>query len=233
VADPPAPALPAVAWADLTDAGELGAGASGVIRRMRHRDGRWLAVKRFRAGLTSDGLPASEEAAWCAAGAHPHLIGVTAQVAGVPDGGDALAMDLLDDGWGRLGHPPSLESCSRDTFPAGTAFPPAVAVRIAVDIAAALVHLHQRGLVHGDLYTHNILVRADGTARLGDFGAAWAPPGDARPWQRQEILAYGHLLDDLLRHCPEPPPALVALRDRCTAMEPAARPAAAELVRGW
>ncbi|MFM2089541.1 MAG: hypothetical protein RLZZ127_30 [Planctomycetota bacterium] len=224
VTDPPSPALSTLAWADLADAGELGAGASGVIRRMRHRDGRMVAVKRFRAGLTSDGLPASEEAAWCAAGAHPHLIGVTARVAGVPDGGDALAMDLLDDGWIRLGHPPSLESCSRDTFPGGTAFPPASAARIAAGIAAALAHLHGRGLVHGDLYAHNILVRADGTARLGDFGAAWAPPGDPRRWQRHEVLAYGHLLDDLLRHCPEPPPHLAALRDRCRDPDPAARP---------
>ncbi len=229
VANPPSPALPALAWADLGDEGELGAGASGVIRRMRHRDGRRMAVKRFRAGLTSDGLPASEEAAWCAAGDHSHLIGVTARVVGLPDGGDALAMDLLDGGWTRLGLPPSFDSCSRDTYPEGTLFTPLAASRIARDIAAALAHLHHRGLVHGDLYAHNILVRTDGEARLGDFGAAWAPPGDPRPWQRQEVLAYGHFLDDLLHRCPEPPAHLVALRDRCTAPDPAARPAAADL----
>jgi tRNA A-37 threonylcarbamoyl transferase component Bud32 len=32
--------------------------------------------------------------------------------------------------------------------------------------------MHIRGVVHGDLYAHNILVSSTGSAMLGDFGAA-------------------------------------------------------------
>jgi serine/threonine protein kinase len=44
------------------------------------------------------------------------------------------------------------------------------AVRIIVQVAQALDHAHQRGLVHRDVKPDNILVSADGQAKLTDFG---------------------------------------------------------------
>lgn len=54
---------------------------------------------------------------------------------------------------------------------------PAEAVRVLDGVLAGLVHLHDRGLVHGDITPRNILLEASGTARLGDLGTArrWRP----------------------------------------------------------
>lgn len=48
----------------------------------------------------------------------------------------------------------------------------AEAVRIARDVALALGHLHARGIVHRDLKSSNVMVQADGEAKLLDFGTA-------------------------------------------------------------
>lgn len=45
-------------------------------------------------------------------------------------------------------------------------------VRIAHDVALALGHIHQRGLVHRDLKSANVLVLPDGRVKLIDFGTA-------------------------------------------------------------
>jgi serine/threonine protein kinase len=41
-----------------------------------------------------------------------------------------------------------------------------------LDIARGLVHLHSRGLVHLDVKPQNVLLAADGTAKLGDMGVS-------------------------------------------------------------
>ncbi|HHO52805.1 MAG TPA: hypothetical protein ENK18_18500, partial [Deltaproteobacteria bacterium] len=45
-------------------------------------------------------------------------------------------------------------------------------VRVAHDLALALDHIHQRGLVHRDLKSANVLVLPDGRVKLIDFGTA-------------------------------------------------------------
>ncbi|MFJ4793762.1 serine/threonine-protein kinase [Kitasatospora purpeofusca] len=62
--------------------------------------------------------------------------------------------------------------------------PPAGAERILTEVAAGLRHMHGSGWVHGDLKPGNVLLMADGTAKLADFGLtselegthAYAPP---------------------------------------------------------
>lgn len=48
------------------------------------------------------------------------------------------------------------------------------ALQIAIDIAKALAHAHENGLVHCDVKPHNILMTTDGTAKIADFGIASA-----------------------------------------------------------
>ena len=230
------PAAAAVPWAGLEIGAPLGEGASGRIHAAVWRDGgedRPVAVKLFKGAVTSDGLPEREMAACLAAGAHPHLAGALGRVVGHPGGADALVMPLLPPGWRPLAGPPSLASCSRDVYDPGLRFAPEVALRIARGVASAAAHLHARGLSHGDLYAHNVLWDgAAGEAVLSDFGAASAlPPGDAGAgWARIEVRAFGILLGEMLDRCD----GLAALRDlerACTAPDPRARPALADVSR--
>lgn len=243
-----APGAPTIDAARVELREKLGEGASGVIHRalLRSEDGdsdggerRAIAVKHFKGAITSDGTPRSEMAACMAAGSHPGLIGATARVVSDHDA-DALAMRLIDPAFEVLAGPPSLQTCTRDVYADGVGFTPPQAVRIASDIAGAVAHLHARGILHGDLYAHNIL-RHGGEALLGDFGAASffdATDGPAAAaLQRIEARAFGCLLEELVARCDASALAanatLAAMKDlqmRCTSEIPASRPTFAQIV---
>lgn len=218
-------------WATLTLAEKLGEGASGEIFRASGEAGA-VAVKLFKGALTSDGLPHSEMDACIAAGAHPNLIPVLGKVAGHPQAADALVMELIATDYLNLAGPPSLDSCTRDIYPAGTAFPLASLLGIVRGVASATCHLHRQGIMHGDLYAHNILYHAAGDCLLGDFGAAsFFEPADtalAVRLQRLEVRAFGCLLEELLERCPAGEPAtlrrLRVLAERCLDPAVARRP---------
>jgi serine/threonine protein kinase len=101
---------------------------------------------------------------------------------------------------------------------------------IAEKVASVAAHLHSRGILHGDLYGHNILHDGRGGALLGDFGAAsfyapGSPSGAAL--ERLEVRAFGCLLEELVAHGNMPAAlreALSALMHDCLAEVPAGRP---------
>lgn len=170
----------ATAGAGTLDYGELGIGpllgegASGHIHAAVQRgSGQPLALKVFKAASTSDGTPRSELAAGLAAGRHPQLLTPLARVDGHPEGRLATALPLLPAGYRPLAAPPSFASCTRDVYARDLRIPATVAERLLACIDAATAHLHARGVLHGDLYAHNVLWDPDsGNALLGDFGAA-------------------------------------------------------------
>ncbi|MDF3836286.1 leucine-rich repeat-containing protein kinase family protein [Cupriavidus basilensis] len=197
-------------WEALALEQKLGEGASGIIYRARQipRDGDGstpVAVKLFKGAVTSDGLPDCEMAACMHAGQHPNLIQVRGKVQGHPMDEHGLVMALIDPEFTNLAAPPSLASCTRDIYGADARFDLASAVRIAHGIASAACHLHQRGIMHGDLYAHNILHCSQGRALLGDFGAASLYDVNDRELglalQRLEVRAFGHLLEELIERC--------------------------------
>ncbi|HEH9404130.1 TPA: protein kinase [Aeromonas bestiarum] len=204
-----------VPWLALELGELLGQGASGVIHSATRitcdglqGDGpRSVAVKLFKGAVTSDGLPHCEMAASLAAGTHPNLIRVLGRVADHPSGMPALVMALIDPTFTNLAGPPSLDSCTRDVYPAGLSFTPTAVLAMAQGIAAAAGHLHERGIMHGDLYGHNILHSLQGKSRvlLGDFGAASCYDRTeyvlAEELERIEVRAFGCLLEELLARC--------------------------------
>jgi len=223
-------AAAAIDWADLELHEKLGEGASGIIHRAtRLSDRKPVAVKLFKGAMTSDGLPDSERSACLAAGPHPNLIPVLGEVAEHPAGTPGLVMELIGPESTILAGPPSFETCSRDVYDPGAAFPAAVVVKIARHLASAAAALHGKGILHGDFYAHNVLRDRDGAALLGDFGAAaFYPPEEAR-LERIEVLAFGRLLGELLDRCNEELPGLRALQSRCESPAVHQRPGFQEL----
>ena len=231
----------AVPWAELELTALLGEGASGVIHRAEQRRGgrsQPVAVKLFKSGVTSDGLPHCEMSACLGAGEHPNLIPPLGRVVDHPDGGDGLVMQLIDPAFRSLAGPPSFDSCTRDVYDDGCRFALPAVLGIARDIAAAAHHLHRRGIMHGDLYGHNILHCGNGRALLGDFGAAslfFSDNAVALPLQRLEVRAFGCLLEELVERCVAPgdaAPVLDRLRGlsaACLAEVPHQRPLFGEL----
>lgn len=200
------PARP-IAWMELQIEHQLGEGASGVIYRAQWQpEGasapQAVAVKLFKGAVTSDGLPQSEMAACLSAGLHPNLIAVLGQITGHPTGAQGLVLELIAPEFGNLAGPPSLETCTRDVYAPSTQFTLPAVLRLAHGIASAAAQLHQRGIMHGDLYAHNILNTPDGAGLLGDFGAACffdaRDAATAQALQRLEVRAFGILLEELL-----------------------------------
>jgi hypothetical protein len=199
--------LPEIDWADLTLGEILGQGASGVISK-----GYWttqftqeeVAVKIFKGEITSDGFPADEMAACLAAGHHPNLVNVCGKLINEPEQRTGLVFAFIPADYQILGCPPSFDTCTRDTYSATATFSVSMILRIVSGIAAAVAHLHARGIMHGDLYAHNILVNANGDSLLGDFGAASFYNSTTvlgRSLEQIEVRAFGCLLEDLLDRC--------------------------------
>jgi serine/threonine protein kinase len=63
----------------------------------------------------------------------------------------------------------------KEVLAQGGPLPEGEALSIAAQAAAALHAAHQQGVVHRDVKPHNILLTADGRAKMTDFGIAFAP----------------------------------------------------------
>jgi serine/threonine protein kinase len=192
-------------WSNLDLEHPLGEGASGVIYRAKLTEAdieTAVAVKMFKGSVTSDGLPRSEKIACIAAGLHPGLIPVNGKISGHPENAMGLVMSLIDTSFVNLAGPPSLASCTRDIYAADTRFTISSALNILLGIATVSDHLHSHGILHGDLYAHNILWNEKGDALLCDFGAASFIPQNeidlAQALQRIEVRAFACLLEEIL-----------------------------------
>ncbi|SDC85491.1 leucine-rich repeat-containing protein kinase family protein [Pedobacter soli] len=234
--------LSAINWHDLEISHVLGEGASGVISKASHSindEIQEVAVKIFKGDVTSDGLPEDEMMAYIAAGFHPGLVNLIGQIALHPDDKKGLVMELIPHHFYNLGSPPSLESCTRDVFPAERILTEQQILGIARIIASLAAQLHSAGIMHGDLYAHNTLIDDEGSALFGDFGAAsfynQLHAELVFALERIEVLAFGYLLDDLLSLYRQPISGktlqtIAMLRDNCLVADQQIRPGFKDLV---
>jgi serine/threonine-protein kinase len=136
-------------------------GSAEVWRAHDEQLDRAVAVKRLHGHLVPDATSRQRlaaEARAVAALSHPVIVGVY----DVDTEGEspAIVMELVDG-----------ESLAAKIERDGP-LEPARAASITADVADALFHAHQRGVVHRDVKPGNVLIAADGRARLVDFGIA-------------------------------------------------------------
>ncbi|OEF94142.1 leucine-rich repeat-containing protein kinase family protein [Vibrio splendidus] len=186
----------------------LGQGASGVISHANWLNSDFdfpqeVAVKVFKGEVTSDGYPHDELEACLQAGHHNNLVKSIAQVD--EENYLALVMELIPSNFYNLGLPPTLESCTRDTFNEGFKLSISQINSITEQMIDVFEHLHANKVCHGDLYAHNTLVNEQGQMIFGDFGAAtiydYLTEEQQQGIRRIEARALKYFIEDLLTVC--------------------------------
>ena len=198
--------LKEIHWNDIALHEELGKGASGVISRASlFEKEESFAIKIFKGEVTSDGYPVDEMQACITAGIHDNLTTLHGKLHGHHEEKEGLVLALIPPSYTNLGNPPNFDTCTRDTYEENTTFILSHILRIVKEIASASAHLHSRKIMHGDLYSHNILINDHGHSLLGDFGAATLYENiddiECESFERLEVRAFGCLLEDMLERC--------------------------------
>lgn len=140
----------------------LGRGAMGDVYLARQLSlKRQVALKLIRADRLArtpavrDRFRAEAEAV--ARLSHPHIVQIFE--VGEDAGRPFLALEYLGGG-------------SLDSRLSNAPLAPDAAAKLVADVAAGVQHAHDRGIVHRDLKPGNVLLAADGTPKVGDFGLA-------------------------------------------------------------
>ena len=140
---------------------KIGEGGMGVVYRaydeVLHRDVALKVVKKDAGLDASASQRLLHEARASSSLAHPNIC--TIYEVGETDGDLYIAMELVE---GKSLHAMSAE----------IGLPPESVVRYGIQIASALARAHDRGIIHRDLKTANIVVTSDGLAKVLDFGLA-------------------------------------------------------------
>ena len=143
----------------------LGGGGMGAVYRAWDRLlGREVALKILRpehAGSREFVTRFEREAKNAASLSHPNIVRVfDAGEAG--DGTRYIAMECIPGG------------TLADLIRKEGVLAPRAAIKVLLQLAAALSYAHGRGIVHRDVKPQNVLMTDEGDARMADFGIAWA-----------------------------------------------------------
>ena len=141
--------------------GILGVGGMGVVYHARHAAlNRLVAIKMVRSAEDADPRALERfrfEAEIVAGLQHPNIVQIF-QI-GEQDGLPYLALEYVDGG-------------SLSEKIAERPQPPDEAAAMVETLARAVQAAHERGVVHRDLKPANVLLAADGTPKIADFGLA-------------------------------------------------------------
>jgi tetratricopeptide (TPR) repeat protein/predicted Ser/Thr protein kinase len=146
---------------------ELGRGGMGVVYKARQVGlNRLVALKMIPTGAgASPQTRARFHAEAVAAGSlqHPHIV----QIYGIGEhhGQPYFSLELVEGG-------------TLAQKLAGKPQPAREAAHLIETLARAVYHAHQNGIIHRDLKPANILLSADGTPKISDFGLAKNLEGD-------------------------------------------------------
>ena len=137
----------------------LGAGGMGIVYRAFDTElRRPVALKILATGIDAGSRARLlHEARAASALNHPHIC--TIHEVDEADGQAFLVMEYVDgqDLGARI--PP-------------TGLPADTVLRYGLQIASAIAHAHERGIIHRDLKTANVVIGTDGRAKVLDFGIA-------------------------------------------------------------
>ena len=141
--------------------GVLGRGGMGVVYQARHAAlNRTVALKMIRGGADAsphDLARFRAEAEAVARLSHAHIVQVFD--VGTHEGQPYCALELLAGG-------------SLDQHLLGKPQPPFQAATLVEQLAQAMQAAHDQGIIHRDLKPSNILLTAEGTPKITDFGLA-------------------------------------------------------------
>jgi serine/threonine protein kinase len=173
----------------------LGSGAMGVVFRARRTGGvESVALKVLRAELTDDPTfrrRFEHEARSAGEVAHASLVRVLD--AGEAHGRAYLAVEFVE----------GVTLAERIELDGPLPF--AAVARLASEVGEALDVLHERGLVHRDVKSTNIMVREDGAALLTDFGLAKGRAYTVLTRPGQVLGTLDYLAPELIRGEPATP----------------------------
>jgi WD40 repeat protein len=152
-------AVPAIEGYEIL--GELGRGGMGVVYRARQvRLNRPCALKMILAGAHADAAAAVRFLAEAEAVARlQHSNVVQIHHVGEADGLPFFELEYVECG-------------SLDRRLDGTPWPPRRAAELIEALARGIAEAHRLGIIHRDLKPGNILLAADGTPKVTDFGLA-------------------------------------------------------------